>query len=402
MSHNPIIRGKHFCDPHVCAALGKIYLSVGVDKGWTNQTWSIEKWEIYSSEDLFHWKRECEIKPESFYMGKSECCWASDLTYKNGYFYFYFSNHHREIGVLRSRDCKIFEDVLGKALIPEKFCDTLSYDPTVFTDDDGKSYLLFGCEYEGHYHIVPLGEDMISLAGEPRRMNIRGLTKPDDKSYLHKHNGRYYLTSGSFYAVSDSLMGEYEFRGSFRASRDHGGFVDFQGQNFFAFTIFDPTVYCRTTGMTYVNYLENGDIVTDGLPNEFGVGYYDARWKAIECEWYYKGINVRKEDNFWNRVNVAVDTSSELYFPNVHNLSRYDAISFYGVSPSGMKIYIRENDADGRILSTVEMQATGGEAAGCYYTKAVAKMQTAGAKNLCLTFEGAGKLDFFRFFSMNA
>lgn len=107
MSHNPIIRGKHFCDPHVCAALGKIYLSVGVDKGWKNQTWSIEKWEIYSSEDLFHWKRECEIRPESFYMGKSECCWASDLTYKNGYFYFYFSNHHREIGVLRSRDCKI-------------------------------------------------------------------------------------------------------------------------------------------------------------------------------------------------------------------------------------------------------------------------------------------------------
>lgn len=90
MSHNPIIRGKHFCDPHVCAALGKIYLSVGVDKGWTNQTWSIEKWEIYSSEDLFHWKRDCEIKPESFYMGKSECCWASDLTYKTGIFTFIF------------------------------------------------------------------------------------------------------------------------------------------------------------------------------------------------------------------------------------------------------------------------------------------------------------------------
>ncbi len=400
MGNNPVLKGKHICDPHACTVGDKVYLSVGVDRGMDSETWAIDRWEIYSSGDLRRWKRECVIKPENFYMGKSEHCWATDLTYKNGYFYFYFSDHNREIGVLRSKDCKMFEDVLGGPLIPEGFCDTLSYDPTVFTDDDGKSYLLFGCEYEGHYHIVQLGEDMVSLAGGPVRLKIKGLTKGDDKSYLHKHGGLYYLTSGSFFAVSDSLFGEYEFRGCFRASRDHGSFFDFHGQNYFAFTIFDPTVFCRTTGITYVNYLDNGDIVTDGLPNECGVGYYDACWNGIECEWYFSGVGVRKTDNFWNRIDVEVDSDSELYFPDVRNLFCFNAISFYGVSSDGLKIFVRERDRNGKILASVALKASGGESIGCYYTRAVGAFTATTTTDLCFTFEGKGKIDFFKFFNV--
>ena len=398
MKHNPLFRGKHMCDPHVMVAGGRAYLSVGADAGQDSDTWSIPRWEIYASDDLLHWKKQCEILPERLYMGKSDCCWASDLAYKNGYFYFYFSDRDRSVGVLRSRDCKAFEDVLRRPLLPEGFCDTLSYDPTVFTDDDGRSYLLFGCEYRGHYHIVPLGEDMISLAGAPRRLCVTGLTLPDDKSYLHKHGGRYYLTSGSFYAVSDALFGEYVCKGSFRVSRDHGSFFDFQGQNYYAFTIFDPTVFCRTTGLTYVQYLRDGSIVTDGLINEYGVGYYDAAWNGIECEWYRTGVNVEKTDNFWNRIDVCVNSSSELYFPNIVHADRFDALSFYGVSERGLTVFVREGGRDGRLLGTVRLRAAQGGSVGCYYTRAVGAMDFSGVKDVCLTFDGEGKIDFFKFF----
>ena len=68
--------------------------------------------------------------------------------------------------------------------------------------------------------IARLVDDMFSLAETPRKITIHnpegpyGAGKTDDKAYLHKRGGIYYLSWGCFYGMSNQVYGPYDCRGS--------------------------------------------------------------------------------------------------------------------------------------------------------------------------------------------
>ena len=118
---------------------------------------------------------------------------------------------------------KGFRAVRQTPLLPKGLTKTRSYDPGVFTYDDGESYIVF-CTPVGaagdSYYIAKLNPDMSSLAETPRKIQLDDLA--DDKPFIHKHNGIYYLSWASFYATADNIYGPYKFRGNIGLTHDHG------------------------------------------------------------------------------------------------------------------------------------------------------------------------------------
>ena len=402
---NPIIPGRGVCDPHIHIFSNRAYLYASHDLSPSNELWHMEDWQIWSSADLVNWRLESTLRPEDLYMGPSHECWAVDAATRDGKYFLYFSDGNQRTGVAVSdAPGGPFIDALGKPLLDGTLTPTAEYDPAVFIDDDGSAHILFGGPAWAYgpgagYFMAELNEDMASLKSAPRLVEVNH--DADDKASLHKKNGTYYLTWPSFYATSTNLYGPYTFRGNFGASPDHGSFFSFNNQDFNAFTIFDPHFVHRATGITYIHYRDNGDIATDGLIVEMGVGQYDAQWNKIEAEWFMAAHNCVKRENPRLGFDVTdIQDGSYLHYPKVRNVPENALIHFYASPKVETVIEVRGGSADGQLLGIASM-APGFMAWKGYRSFSAQLVNPAGELNLYLVFRGAGEslvdLDWFSF-----
>ena len=359
---NPIIPRMGVCDPHMHVFNGRVWLHATHDAIPGSSYFSMHDWQIWSSADCVEWQLESVVRPEDFHMGPSSDCWAVDCEERNGKYYYYFSDGNMRTGVgVGDSPAGPFKDVLGKPLLDGTLTTTREYDPCVFKDDDGEYYLVFGgpswCYGEGcGYFIARLNEDMVSFAETPRRLEVNH--PADDKASLNKFGGRYYLTYGGHYAISDNIYGPYEYKGHTGASEDHTSYFEWNGQIFNAITVFDHYGLYRSAGMCYVHIRDNGDLVTDPLIVEYGVGQYDSDWNRIEAEWFMRGVNVKKaEIHNYPGFFVSCTQEAVLVYPKVRNLSNKTGLSLKAsCSGTGGEIELREGNENGRVLGSVRLE----------------------------------------------
>lgn len=389
---NPIIQGLGVCDPHIHIFEDRAYLYASHDHSPANSSWDMRDWHIWSSADLVNWRFESAPKPEDFYMGPSTECWAPDAAAANGRFYFYFSDGNQKTGVAVSeRPGGPFKDALGKPLLDGSLSPTTEYDPAVFVDQDGSAHILFGGPAwaygpEAGYFMAELNSDMISLKSAPRRVLVNH--DADDKASLHKKGDTYYLTWASFYATATELYGPYEFRGNIGASPDHGSFFSWNNQDFCAFTVFDPHFVHRATGISYLHYRANGEMVTDGLIVEYGVGQYRAEWNRIEAEWYMGASGCQKQENPRLGFDVKFDASGQaLYFPNIRNVPENAKLQCYASVSADCELEIRSGGPTGELLGSCQFRS--GFMAWRGYTSFQTVLENAaGDLDLCFVFRG--------------
>lgn len=404
---NPIISGRGICDPHIHIFRDTAYLYASHDASADNVDYTMHNWEVWSSNDLVAWQREAVVRPEDTYIGSSSSCWATDAAERNGHFYLYISNGSKDTGVLISdHPGGPFTTCRDGPLLPSGLTPTKSYDPAVFIDDDEEQtpYVIFGTPvWAGgdSYYIARLNEDMCSLSGSPQKLQVND--SADDKPFLHKRSGIYYLSWASYYAVSDTVTGPYRLAGNFGASADHGSIFEWNGQWFNAFTMFDPSVYHRATGICYIHFRRDGGMVADPMIIEHGVGQYQAGWNRIEAEWYMSASGVEKVENsrFGFELGEMVDGSNVL-FPKVHGIPQNARMAFYAACNSaGCSIEVHEKEPDGPILGECRLDPTGTFEWMGYRTFLCTLENTGGTKDLCFVFRGDGKdflrLDWFRF-----
>lgn len=402
---NPIIPSRGVCDPHIHIFQGRAYLYASHDFSRDNTLWHMQDWQIWSSANLVDWRLESTLRPEDLYMGKSEQCWAVDAAKKNGEYFLYFSDGNQRTGVATSDSPGgPFVDALGKPLLDGTLTTTTEYDPAVFIDSDGSAHILFGGPSWAYgrgagYFMAELGDDMISIKGKAKLIEVNH--DADDKASLHKHDGTYYLTWASFYATSENLYGPYTFRGNFGASPDHGSFFSMNNQDFNAFTIFDPHFVHRASGITYIHYRDNGEIVTDGLIVEMGVGQYDAQWNKIEAEWFMAAGNCAKKENPRLGFDVSnIKGGSYLYYPKVRNIPKSALIHFYASPVVNTTIEIHSESIDGPLLGTCLLEP-GFLAWKGYRSFSTRLNNSGGEEDIYLVFRGEGEslvnLDWFSF-----
>lgn len=248
---NPIISDKFTADPAPMVHDGRLYLYVGHDEAGEGEMFRITEWLLYSTDDLVTWRDHGPVlQPEDFSWASRDA-WASQVIEKDGRFWFYTTVEHNEtdhgkaIGVaVADSPAGPFKDARGSALVrnsdtpdgPHWWDDI---DPTAFEDEDGTVWLYWGNTV---LYAAPLSEDMISLAGDIRRVPMPHFV---EGPWLFKREGLYYLAYAGideaeheweqiYYATAPTVTGPWTFGGKVMGIAEnsftiHPGIVEFQG-----------------------------------------------------------------------------------------------------------------------------------------------------------------------------
>ncbi|MGF7143062.1 hypothetical protein HNQ56_001484 [Anaerotaenia torta] len=288
-SGNPAITHIFTADPsaHVWDD-GRIYLYASHDMDPSRGCDLMDRYHVFSSEDMANWVDEGEIlRSEDVSWGREEggFMWAPDCAYQDGSYYFYYP-HPREdnwneswkVGVAVSwypdqdfTDQGYIEGVGGFAMI----------DPAVFQDDDGRNYFYYGGG--GRCQGAELGDDMMSL--KTGLADMEGLRDFHEGTWVFKRNHIYYLIyadgqSGANrmrYAASSSPLGPWTSQGvlleSAGCNTTHGSVVEFHGEwyLFYHNQAISGNGTLRSVCIDRLEFDENGAIrpvqqTRDGIP----------------------------------------------------------------------------------------------------------------------------------------
>ena len=226
-------------------------------------------WLLWSTTDMVNWTEHGAVASlkDFSWRSRENGAWAIQTVERNGKYYLYAPLHGHGIGVLQSDSpYGPFVDPLGKPLVWQKeHWDDI--DPTVFTDDDGQTYMYWG---NPHVYYTKLNADMVSTQGDIYVLNpADGVMRPvkeegakanlrapwsekaqwkvknyQEGPWLYKRNGKYYLSYATTccpealgYAMSDSPTGPWEWKNYImsptqRDRGNHPGICDFKGHSY--------------------------------------------------------------------------------------------------------------------------------------------------------------------------
>ncbi|MDB6019743.1 MAG: Xylan 1,4-beta-xylosidase [Pedosphaera sp.] len=242
---NPFITSIYTADPsaHVWSD-GRLYVYPSHDIDPPVGSNLMDRYHVYSTEDMVNWQDEGEILNSSQVSWSTQpgFMWAPDCAFKNGTYYFYFPhpsttnwNNTWKVGVATStQPASGFTSVGyitglgGHAMI----------DPSVFVDTDGQAYIYYGGG--GVCQGGKLQSNMTALNGAMQSMT--GLVDFHEATWVFKRNKIYYLTyadnkaSGNRlnYATSSNPLGPWTYKGVYLnptgSSTSHGSAVEYKGQ----------------------------------------------------------------------------------------------------------------------------------------------------------------------------
>ena len=297
---NPIIRDKHTADPAVLVEGDTLWLFAGHDAAGNQSGYVMKDWLLYSTTDMKHWTEyPSPLRVDDFKWADSHQAYAGHVARgKDGRYYWYVSTNWCGIGVAVSdKITGPYKDALGKPLLTNKDCfaskhSWASIDPAILIDDDGTPYIIWGNK-ECYY--AKLKDNMTEIDGEVHQIDLPRFT---EAPWLHKYQGRYYLTYASewpekiAYAVADHIGGPYTPMGIIseiagNSNTTHPAIVRFKDQwLFFSHNggLTDGTSYSRSIIAEPLSYDAEGRI-RPIPPTAEGISHIASRL-APDCTAY--------------------------------------------------------------------------------------------------------------------
>jgi arabinoxylan arabinofuranohydrolase len=407
---NPLIANKGVNDPHVKIFNNKAYLYASHDRSAENKKFTMDDWWIWSSDDLTNWKYESTLNPKDTYIGKEyDRCWATDVGFKNGKYYWYFSEGTQQTGVVVG-DTPVgpWKDVLKKPLLDSTLTATHEYDMAIF-EDKGSHYIIFGV---WDFYIAKLNKDMVSLAEPPKKISINNQAGPygkgttDDKPFVHKYGDHFYLSWGCFYAMSKNLYGPYEFigtvinKGSFAPGYEkptwpngflqgrHGSFFEWNKQWYFSYCDISQTGnrYFRDAFLSYVHYHDDGKMAMIKV-NGTGVNNYDADKNWIEAEEFSKANRSIKKYDESKGFYVEMKKKDFISFTNIKNLENKNSLTIETKGGGGI-LELRTKLPSGDLIQAITISPSTE-----YITTSFEIKSFLNAKDICLVSKSNKTID---------
>lgn len=233
---NPIMTQRFGADPYAMVYGDRVYFYMtadafeyDVDKNIKENSYSqIRSLNVVSTDDMVNFTDHGSIQVAGKDGAASKWArnsWAPAAAWKEidgkPKFFLYFANSGGGIGVLTADSpTGPFTDPLGCELVSRNTpncADVLwLFDPAVLVDDDGNGYLYFGggvpqdkISAPGTGRCVALGDDMISLKGDPVAIDIPYLF---EDSGIHKAGNKYYYTYCTNWQVDAEGTKKYGFQ----------------------------------------------------------------------------------------------------------------------------------------------------------------------------------------------
>lgn len=227
--HNPILRGCN-PDPCICRVGENFYIATSTFEWYPGV-------QIFLSKDLCNWELVARPLIEPEFLDLRGCqasggIWAPSLSYKDGYFFLVYTIVHQFEKSLINPG---FKDTLNYITTAKQvegpwthpvFLNASGFDPSLFHDDDGHSYLLnMRWDYrpgKNNFSGIVCQEYDISaqqLIGKPRIISYGTSLGYTEGPHIYKRKGWYYLVfaeGGTSYAHSviisrsRNIYGPYE------------------------------------------------------------------------------------------------------------------------------------------------------------------------------------------------
>lgn len=167
---NPVIKGN-YADLFVYRDGTDYYMVATTEKSPFFTKENGEFYEIYHSKDLQNWSEPKKIiEMRNISWSEHSWAWAPSLTKYNGYWYLSVcTNSQIGIAVSETPD-GVYRDVMGKSIIERNCMGISSIDPSLFVDDDGKAYLMWGNSalYMSEIYLSP---NDVHLVGEIKNLS---------------------------------------------------------------------------------------------------------------------------------------------------------------------------------------------------------------------------------------
>ena len=212
MYRNPILTGMH-PDPSI--------VRVGEDYYLVNSSFIYFPCiPISHSKDLIHWKviGHAITNPEWAELDELEVgrgYWAPDISYHNGRFYIAATYRYNDTGTVYRRQMVVSSDKAEGPYCKPSFLYEDGIDPSIFTNDDGKRYMLLN----RGARIFEISEDATKQISKATLLYYGNNKRAPEGPHLIKKDGYYYLFlaeggtgKGHRITVSRSreLFGNYE------------------------------------------------------------------------------------------------------------------------------------------------------------------------------------------------
>lgn len=385
---NPAIQTIYSTDPAPMVYGDTVYLYTGRDKdGSTN--YYMPDWHCFSSQDMQNWTDHGTILSwDSFTWGKEDSAWAAQCIERNGKFYYYVTlecndGRGRGIGVaVADSPTGPFKDALGKPLCGPHW----EYiDPTVFIDDDGQAWLMFGnpsCYY------VKLNEDMISLDGQIGKNDMNAQTfGPSSKAssygegpWFYKRNDLYYLVFAAFYgsdggeslgySTAPSPTGPWTYGGQVMKTHNcftnHPGVIDFKGKSYLFYhdaSLPGGGSFTRSVCIDEFEYGADGSIPTIS-PSKSGPAQVQAfnPFRKVEAETMCWSSGVKTEKCSEGGMNLSMIEDGD--YVKIKGVDFGSGANKFTASvasaESGGMIELHTGSEKGPIVGTCKVSGTGG------------------------------------------
>lgn len=263
-AQNPVISAVYTPDPAPYVHDGKVYLFADHDED-DAMYFKMKDWMLFSTEDMVNWTYlGTQVSTATFpWAAQGDRAWAQQAVERNGKWYWYLCCNTAEGGealavAVADKPTGPWRDAIGGPLaIGGGFID-----PTVFIDDDGTPYLLWG--NKGFWY-GRLNEDMVSFADGYKKMpdfddpkafgplqskmdwsigKERMMTQYEEGPWVTKRNGIYYAVYASggvpehmAYSTAPTIDGPWTYRGRCMDEAEnsftiHGGNISYKGHDY--------------------------------------------------------------------------------------------------------------------------------------------------------------------------
>lgn len=425
IQQQPIIQTKYTADPAPMVHNDTVFLYTSHDED-DAMGFKMYDWLLYSSTDMVNWTEHGVVASlENFdWVPYDNGAWAVQCIERNGKFYLYCPMPGGVgIGVLvADSPYGPFKDPIGKPLIKNSDHDI---DPTILIDDNGQAYMYWG---NPKIYYVKLNEDMISYSGEIMEES----TTPENYQegpWVWKRNGHYYMAyastccpEGIGYAMSNSPTGPWEYKGmivdaSEKARGNHPGIIEYKGKSYcfgHSYDLLKKTTSKfyerRSVDMDEMEYNPDGTIQNRHYwsvegPDQVGTLNPFNRVEAETIAWS-EGVKTRFETEWegdfdWARGKKIADrlfvtAINHGDFIKVRGVDFSDGAKSIEVSVSpiyGGKIEVRVDNADGAVITTVDVNAVREEGIWRTFTAPVSKIK--GVHDVYFVFKGEKDLFYF-------
>ena len=455
LADNPISTYHYLADPGAAADDEYFYIITDSDDPapYNSDGYKIYALYAFRSRDMQNWTDYGIIYDARKVNGINDI-WASGIAVHNGTFYIVFPDGGGGgIGYIKAPAIEgpwtnavgQGKDKLvgGRGIIG---CDGVSwcFDPGIFIDDDGTTYVTWGGGESNsrpntdNFDIVKLNDAKNAPVGNGSHVKVNNLPtrKMLEASYIHKHKGTYYFSYSTGwqqgaptidYGTSNNVMGPYTWKGtilgdpsmngrSINGNNNHHGIAEFKGHSYVVYH--DRRIAKGHNGLEVIP-------ADDGKPNP-NEGYHrsvsvdemfynaDGTIKQVVCtnegpeqienfdpyDWYpaltsSKQKGIRSRSNFVQgkaAEHVLLPLSTKESWLRVSGVDFGTAATAFKVEAAsatdGNKIEIRMGSATGTLAGTCNLKNTGNKNTYAETTCEVEGLKGI-VKQLFLVFKGA-------------